>query len=139
RRSEIFWNDTARTVSPSWRYALPTNKDTEGKVALESATLLTAEDRIAHVDVPSAGAEGRIKAVSTTVAKEAHAPASYAVPRRGHVLSTIAEEYGAPVRSAVSVLEGSLKRRPAADLSLLMPASSQHERAGVHRTVQERL
>lgn len=129
----------ARTVSPNWRCALPTNKDTEGKAALESATLLTAEHRITHVDAPSAAAERCIKAVSATVSKEADAPASFAVPRRGHVLSTIAEEYGAPVRSAVSVLEGSLKRRPAADLSPLMPASSQHEQAGVHRTVQERL
>lgn len=106
---------------------------------MESATLFTAEHRITHVDEPSAAAERRIKPVPTTVSKEADAPISFAVPRCGHVLSTIAEEYGAPARNAVNILECSLKRCPVADLSPLLPASSQHEQEGIHRTVQERL
>ena len=35
-----------------------------------------------------------------------------AIPRRGHVLSRVAEIYGEPVREAVSVLSGSLARKP---------------------------
>lgn len=35
-----------------------------------------------------------------------------AVPRRGHVLSRVAENYGRPIREAVSVLSGSLARKP---------------------------
>ena len=35
---------------------------------------------------------------------------SLAVPRRGHVLTTVAEEYGGPIREAVGILERSLRR-----------------------------
>lgn len=35
-----------------------------------------------------------------------------AVPRRGHVLSRVAEKYGRPIREAVSALSGSLARKP---------------------------
>lgn len=34
-----------------------------------------------------------------------------AVPRRGHVLSTVAETYGQPIREAVAILTGSLTRK----------------------------
>jgi hypothetical protein len=40
-----------------------------------------------------------------------------AVPRRGHVLSTVAEIYGNPIREAVAVLSGSLTRKPRADIA----------------------
>ena len=40
-----------------------------------------------------------------------------AVPRRGHVLSTVAEFYGSSIRDAVGVLSASLARKPHADIT----------------------
>jgi len=39
------------------------------------------------------------------------------VPRRGHVLTTVAETYGEPIRKAVGLLTGSLERKQCGDLS----------------------
>lgn len=50
---------------------------------------------------------------------------SLAVPRRGHVLSTIVEMYGQPIREAVEILGKSLARKPCADIraALLAPTT----------------
>jgi hypothetical protein len=50
-----------------------------------------------------------------------------AVPRRGHVLSTVVEIYGKPIREAVAALSGSLARRDCGAIlgSLFLP---RHER-----------
>lgn len=71
--------------------------------------------------------------------KEASATFSLATPRRGHVLTTISEEFGAPIRSAVRALEGSLKRQPVADLLRFLVPHAPYEQEGVHRTASERL
>ena len=39
---------------------------------------------------------------------------SRAIPRRGHVLTTVAEEYGRPVREAVTILTHALRRKDSA-------------------------
>lgn len=46
-----------------------------------------------------------------------------AVPRRGHVISTVAEMYGQPIREAVSILTGSLSRKSCSGVyrSILAP------------------
>ena len=49
---------------------------------------------------PSAAADAILSAVR---------PVHLAVPRRGHVLTTVSEEYGHPVRTAVAVLEDALQ------------------------------
>lgn len=49
---------------------------------------------------------------ATLSIEEFSAVPQLAVPRRGHVLSRVAELYGEPVREAVSVLSGSLARKP---------------------------
>ena len=45
------------------------------------------------------------------------------VPHRGHVLTTVAEKYGEPIREAVGILSGSLKKKSCGKLwkSLLSP------------------
>ena len=49
------------------------------------------------------------------------------IPRRGHVLTTVAETYGEPIRAAVGVLSDSLKGKDCGDLreSLLSPPRRQ--------------
>ena len=46
-----------------------------------------------------------------------------AVPRRGHVLSTVVETYGRPIREAVAILSGSFPRKQCAEVraALLSP------------------
>lgn len=41
---------------------------------------------------------------------------SGAIPRRGHVLTTVAEEYGRPVREAVAILTHALRRKDSAEV-----------------------
>src|ERR1035438_10547580 len=50
-----------------------------------------------------------------------------AVPRRGHVLSTVVEVYGKPIREAVAVLSGSLAREHCSAIraSLFLPRCEQ--------------
>ena len=60
------------------------------------------------------------------------------VPRRGHVLTTIAETYGKPIREAVGVLSGSLERKDCGGLrELLLSPTCQQLAPGMVRTDAE--
>lgn len=52
-----------------------------------------------------------------------------AVPRRGHVLSTVVETYGRPIREAVAILSGSFLRKQCAEVraALLSPRTERPE------------
>lgn len=53
-----------------------------------------------------------------------------AVPRRGHVLSTVVEIYGKPIREAVAALSGSLEKKQFAEiLTALLPRDERQEAA----------
>jgi hypothetical protein len=61
-----------------------------------------------------------------------------AVPRRGHVLSTVAEFYGKPVREAVAALSASLARKPHADIVRSLGSLRGLDRVtGTHRSDAE--
>lgn len=74
---------------------------TAGGARMKTGTLLA---EINDVDEPSGVCEAAAGGESS---------ASLAVPRRGHVLSTVVERYGGPLRQAVSVLKESLLHAPA--------------------------
>lgn len=61
-----------------------------------------------------------------------------AVPRRGHVLSTVAEYFGNPIREAVAALSTSLARRPQADIARgLRPLQVSNRDIAVYRSDPE--
>jgi hypothetical protein len=67
---------------------------------------------------------GQAKSPVVCTAKETF---RLAVPRRGHVLSTVVEVYGKPIREAVAVLSASLERKHCSSIraSLFLPRCEQ--------------
>lgn len=60
------------------------------------------------------------------------------IPRRGHVLSTVAEFYANPIRDAVAVLAASVARAPAADVArCLSPLSGPDYGSDINRPNSE--
>ena len=77
----------------------------------------------------SASGAVRRNGTSESVPDAADEELRLAVPRRGHVLSTVVEIYGKPIREAVATLSGSLARTQSGEVraSLFLPRRERPE------------
>lgn len=60
-----------------------------------------------------------------------------AIPRRGHVLSTVVEIYGKPIREAVAALSGSLEKKPYAEILVALRPREERQEAECARSDAE--
>ena len=87
-----------------------------------TAAAVTGQERVPVLEDCKHSVAHSVVPASELNPSEAGAP-HLAVPRRGHVLSTVVETYGSPIREAVAILSRSFPRQQSADVraDLLSP------------------
>jgi hypothetical protein len=95
-------------------------RGTAGVFITSPLVIRQCEDSVLTSSAASAGRNGPAKSSVSLAGRETH---RLAVPRRGHVLSTIVEVYGKPIRKAVGALEASLAKKDCSRVraSLFLP------------------